>query len=136
MIYKTLHKELRMLQHEIRNNLRETSLVSNSFSISGTRRVSVDLRQAEHIRGHLNFFFYFQDPKSEVIKLAKFLEVPYTEEFILDIIEKCKIENLKNNKIDVTRPFTHGGGSTLFRNGVCANFVYIINACFLCMNTQ
>jgi hypothetical protein len=40
-----------------------------------------------------NFFFYFQDPKSEVTKLAKFLEVPYTEEFILDIIEKCKIEN-------------------------------------------
>ena len=34
MIYKTLHKELRMLQHEIRKQS-----VSNSFSISGTRRV-------------------------------------------------------------------------------------------------
>ena len=118
MIYKTLHKELRMLQHEIRNNSRETSLVSNSFSISGTRRVTVDLRQTEHIRGHLNFFLYFQDPKSEVIRLAKFLEVPYTKEFIHEIIEKCKFENLKNNKIDVTRPFTLGGESTLFRKGM------------------
>jgi hypothetical protein len=93
-------------------------MVSSSCSISGTRRVTVDLRQAKHIRGHLIFFLYFQDPKSEVIKLAKFLEVPYTEEFIHDIIEKCKFENLKNNKIDVTRPFTLDGESTLFRKGM------------------
>jgi hypothetical protein len=38
---------------------------------------------------------FFQDPVSEIQKLAEYLEVTCSREVIVDIAEKCSFQNLK-----------------------------------------
>jgi len=57
----------------------------------------------------------FQDTKQEVIRLAKFLEVPHEEELIDEIVHKCSFSNMKTNVPDVSE---FGGLTNHFRKGM------------------
>ena len=66
---------------------------------------------------HYKCLTTFQDPMKTVTDLAKFLNVPHTDEFVQEIVERCSFDNLKNNKIDSTRSIHPEKKSTLFRKG-------------------
>ncbi|KAK3605556.1 hypothetical protein CHS0354_013196 [Potamilus streckersoni] len=63
-----------------------------------------------------------QDPKKEITKVAKFLDVPYTVEFITAVAERCEFENLKkaNQEIKddyITRKLASDGNQFMYRKG-------------------
>lgn len=64
---------------------------------------------------------FFEDlkltPEKEIAKLAKFLDVPYNDEFVHEIADKCSFTKLKNHKLDGTAEFAKNFESTLFRKG-------------------
>jgi len=62
----------------------------------------------------------FQDTKQEVIRLAKFLEVPHEEELIDEIIKKCSFKNMKKH---VPSASEFGGLTSDFRKGM---YKYVI----------
>ena len=62
----------------------------------------------------------FQHTKQEVIRLAKFLEVPHEEELIDEIIKKCSFKNMKKHVLSASQ---FGGLTSDFRKGM---FKYVI----------
>ncbi|XP_063409824.1 sulfotransferase 1B1-like [Mytilus trossulus] len=62
------------------------------------------------------------DPKKHITDLANFLEVPYTDEFINDIVIKCSFKNLKDHKLDVCSIIDTDKKSTLFRKGLIGDW--------------
>ena len=63
------------------------------------------------------FSFNIKDPIGTVKRLADFLKVPYTDDFVNEVVEKCSFDNLKENKIDASRCIHPEGKSTLYRKG-------------------
>ncbi|VDI70474.1 Hypothetical predicted protein [Mytilus galloprovincialis] len=57
------------------------------------------------------------DPIKHTTRLADFLEVPYDDTFIKEVVKKCSFHELKNKKIDITVTIHPEGKSTLFRKG-------------------
>ncbi|KAL3842281.1 hypothetical protein ACJMK2_020312 [Sinanodonta woodiana] len=77
----------------------------------------------------LNLYFedIKQDPKREITKVAKFLDVPYTEELITAVAERCEFENLKkaNQEIKddyITRNIAHDGRQFMYRKGTVGDW--------------
>ncbi|KAL3842282.1 hypothetical protein ACJMK2_020313 [Sinanodonta woodiana] len=77
----------------------------------------------------LNLYFedIKQDPKREITKVAKFLDVPYTEELITAVAERCEFENLKkaNHEIKddfITRKIAHDGRQFMYRKGTVGDW--------------
>lgn len=64
----------------------------------------------------------FQHPFSTIKKMADFINVSQTDDFIREIIEKCSFDNIKKHKYDSTRIIDPKQQSTLFRKG---NFIAI-----------
>ncbi|CAG2199977.1 SULT1 [Mytilus edulis] len=63
-----------------------------------------------------------KDPKKHITDLANFLDVPYTDEFINDIVIKCSFKNLKDHKLDVCSIIDTDKKSTLFRKGIIGDW--------------
>ncbi|KAL3842285.1 hypothetical protein ACJMK2_020316 [Sinanodonta woodiana] len=68
-----------------------------------------------------------QDPKREITKVAKFLDVPYTEEFITAVAERCDFENLKKANQEIkddylTRNIAHDGKQFMYRKGTVGDW--------------
>ncbi|KAL3842283.1 hypothetical protein ACJMK2_020314 [Sinanodonta woodiana] len=68
-----------------------------------------------------------QDPKREITKVAKFLDVPYTEELITAVAERCEFENLKKASQEikddfVTRKLSHDGRQFIYRKGTVGDW--------------
>lgn len=59
----------------------------------------------------------FQTPEKEIAKLAKFLDVPYNDDFVSEIADKCSFSKLKTHKLDGTAEYAKNFESTLFRKG-------------------
>lgn len=51
------------------------------------------------------------------MKIAEFLNIPCSTEFIQEVAEKCTFDNLKKNRIDPTALFNVGVESSLYRKG-------------------
>jgi hypothetical protein len=49
----------------------------------------------------LSSTFFFQDPTTEIIKLAEYLDVTCSSELAADIADKCSFQNLKSASDDV-----------------------------------
>ncbi|CAG2187735.1 sulfotransferase 1B1-like [Mytilus edulis] len=62
------------------------------------------------------------ETRKNITNLAKYLEVPYTENFINEVIERCSFKNLKGNKRDVSEVIQPDKKSTLFRKGVIGDW--------------
>ncbi|KAL3842286.1 hypothetical protein ACJMK2_020317 [Sinanodonta woodiana] len=68
-----------------------------------------------------------EDPKREITKVAKFLDVPYTEEFITAVAERCDFENLKKAHQEIkddyiTRKVAHDGKQFMYRKGIVGDW--------------
>ncbi|KAL3842280.1 hypothetical protein ACJMK2_020311 [Sinanodonta woodiana] len=68
-----------------------------------------------------------QDPKREITKVAQFLDVPYTEELITAVAERCDFENLKkaNQEIKddyITRKIAPDGRQFMYRKGIVGDW--------------
>ncbi|KAK3605554.1 hypothetical protein CHS0354_013195 [Potamilus streckersoni] len=68
-----------------------------------------------------------QDPKKEITKVAKFLDVSYTEELITAVTEKCEFENLKkaNKEIKddyISRNLGCNGKQFIYRKGTVGDW--------------
>ncbi|KAL3842284.1 hypothetical protein ACJMK2_020315 [Sinanodonta woodiana] len=68
-----------------------------------------------------------QDPKREITKVAKFLDVPYTAELITAVAERCDFENLKkaNQEIKddfITRKVAPDGKQFMYRKGTVGDW--------------
>jgi hypothetical protein len=59
-----------------------------------------------------------QDPVTHVGRMAEFLKVPYTKDFIKEVALKCDIDHLKANQIDESRMVHPNHESTMFRKGM------------------
>ena len=65
--------------------------------------------------------FFLQDLKSNVRKIADFLELNHDEEFINNVAEKCTFKNMKNGKESNPQAYwkdcTLDGKMPIFRKG-------------------
>ncbi|CAG2237416.1 SULT1 [Mytilus edulis] len=61
-------------------------------------------------------------PFSTIKKMADFINVSQTDDFIREIIEKCSFDNIKKHKYDSTRIIDPKQQSTLFRKGVIGDW--------------
>ncbi|CAC5417235.1 SULT1 [Mytilus coruscus] len=61
-------------------------------------------------------------PFSTIKKMAEFINVSHTDDFIREIIEKCSFDNIKKNKYDSTRIIDPKHESTLFRKGIIGDW--------------
>lgn len=60
--------------------------------------------------------------QEQIELLVEFLGLPCDENFVKQVVEKCKFHNLKDNKVDITGVFHPEGKSTLFRKGVIGDW--------------
>ncbi|XP_076115983.1 sulfotransferase 1C2-like [Mytilus galloprovincialis] len=61
-------------------------------------------------------------PFSTIKKMADFINVSQTDDFIREIIEKCSFDNIKKHKYDSSRIIDPKQQSTLFRKGVIGDW--------------
>ncbi|VDI08631.1 Hypothetical predicted protein, partial [Mytilus galloprovincialis] len=54
-------------------------------------------------------------PFSTITKMAEFIDVSHTDDFIRKIIEKCSFDNIKKHKFDSSRMIDPKHEWTLFR---------------------
>lgn len=64
------------------------------------------------------FLLFCQNPRKYYKDLATFLEMPCTDHFIEEIIEKCSFKNLKDNKLNCSAVLDRNKKQTLFRKGL------------------
>ncbi|XP_052066360.1 sulfotransferase 1C2-like isoform X1 [Mytilus californianus] len=61
-------------------------------------------------------------PFSTIEKMAEFINVSHSEDFIRDITEKCSFDNIKKHKFDSSRIIDPKHESTLFRKGLIGDW--------------
>lgn len=63
-------------------------------------------------------YVYVQNIQEQIELLVEFLGLPCDENFVKQVVKKCKFHNLKDNKVDTTGAFYPEVKSTLFRKGI------------------
>lgn len=62
------------------------------------------------------------DPLGTVKIIAEFVDIPCTDNFIEDIVDKCNFRNIKENKTDDSKCMHPENKPTLFRKGVIGDW--------------
>ena len=60
---------------------------------------------------------FFKNGVETIKRLADFLEVPFDDDFIAEVDNKCSFNNLKEHKVDVSVAVAKDFKSTVFRKG-------------------
>lgn len=104
------------------NNYFEECVLKDTFEtgwFNFTKEMIHDMKKDSMNIYSLMYEKLHMDTKQEVIRLAKFLEVPHEEKLIDEIIKQCSFKNMKKNVPNVSE---FGGLTSDFRKGVVGDW--------------